>query len=339
MTTGLRVRRSWVVAAAAAIAGAVAVAPSAEAERPLTAHERVVAFWTNERVARAIPRDIVRPPTAGPISPMAKGSKGGSGGTSVVGASWTGGGMVTRATGKVLFAIGSDYFVCSASVVNDGGVSNASVILTAGHCVFEYGVGDGYATNWIFVPDYDAAPAPLDRNRLFCANTAYGCWVAERIIVSSNYATTPGFPVNFDYAFVRVGLGGKDGSTELDKLSTATGHGIQFSASSNTTDTWLFGYPAAGPYNGTDLVYSRGPLGRDPYNGNQTYKVSSNMTGGSSGGPWFVAFSDVLGSGTLMSVNSYGYSGVKAMHGPILNAQTSRMFAEAKKSGSNAAVS
>ena len=51
------------------------------------------------------------------------------------------------------------------------------------------------------------------------------------------------------------------------------------------------------------------------------------MTGGSSGGPWFSGFSN--GAGTLMSVNSYGYSGVVAMHGPKLNAETANMFASA----------
>jgi hypothetical protein len=48
------------------------------------------------------------------------------------------------------------------------------------------------------------------------------------------------------------------------------------------------------------------------------------MTGGSSGGPWFAPFS--AGSGTMVSVNSYGYSGVTAMQGPKLNAETQTMF-------------
>ena len=69
----------------------------------------------------------------------------------------------------------------------------------------------------------------------------------------------------------------------------------------------------AGKYKGKDLVYSRGPLGFDPSAGNATYRVASNMTGGSSGGPWFAPFS--AGSGTMVSVNSYGYSGVTAMQG------------------------
>lgn len=84
-------------------------------------------------------------------------------------------------------------------------------------------------------------------------------------------------------------------------------------------DTYLFGYPAT-PYSGKDLIYSQGPLGLDPLNKNLTYRVASDMTGGSSGGPWFTPFTG--GTGTMMSVNSYGYTGITAMHGPKFNTNT-----------------
>ena len=115
-----------------------------------------------------------------------------------------------------------------------------------------------------------------------------------------------------DYAFAMVGAGGKSGTAQLD--STVGGHPIQFSAVSGGADTYLFGYPAAGKYRGNDLVYCRGPLGFDPNVANATYRVGCNMTGGSSGGGWYTPFGG--GSGTLVSVNSYGYSGITAMHGP-----------------------
>ena len=92
----------------------------------------------------------------------------------------------------------------------------------------------------------------------------------------------------------------------------------------------------SGKYKGTDLVYSRGALGFDPSTANATYRVGSNMTGGSSGGPWFAPFS--AGSGTMISVNSYGYSGITAMHGPKLNAETESMFAEAESATANIIV-
>jgi hypothetical protein len=73
----------------------------------------------------------------------------------------------------------------------------------------------------------------------------------------------------------------------------------------------------------------------------QTYKVGCSMTGGSSGGPWLTPFENSgpdAGSGTVMSVNSYGYGGRKAMYGPILGAETATMFSVAQTTSSNVLV-
>ena len=305
-------------------------------------HDRIVAFWTNARVAQAVPRDFEADPANGrfSLSPRAKGGspsanrKPGAGST-VVGASWTAGGEVLRTTGKVLFAMDGSYWVCSATVAEDA-VATRSIILTAGHCAYDE-TNHAFATNWMFVPDYDSAPAPLDTAGNFCASTSLGCWTASSLVVAKGFATAGGFNTQatlHDYAFAVVGAGGKTGS-QLD-TATGGGHPIQFSTVANNTDTYLFGYPAAGKYHGTDLVYSRGPLGTDPYNSNLTYRVVSDMTGGSSGGGWYAPFSG--GSGTLMSVNSYGYSGVTAMHGPKLNAETQSMFNTAGSATANTIV-
>ena len=54
------------------------------------------------------------------------------------------------------------------------------------------------------------------------------------------------------------------------------------------------------------------------------------MTGGSSGGPWLVgtltASQIASGSGSVGSVNSYGYSGLKYMFGPRFNSSTQTTF-------------
>jgi hypothetical protein len=190
----------------------------------------------------------------------------------------------------------------------------------------------------MFVPSYDSAPATLDTAGSFCASTSLGCWTASALVVANGFATAGSFndqAVVHDYAFAVVGAGGKSGTAQLD--STVGGHPIQFSAVSGGADTYLFGYPAAGRYKGKDLVYCRGPLGFDPSTANTTYRVDCNMTGGSSGGPWFSPFG--AGSGTMMSVNSYGYSGITAMHGPKLNAETQTMFTTAASANTNTIVS
>lgn len=318
------------------VAGAAALATTftfagvrADAQAPRRSeHDRIVAFWTPQRVAKAVPRDFVFDPAGKAFKPVAGKPGGGSTSSAVLGTSWLGGGEVLGTTGKVLFALGTSYYVCSASVVDEN-VTGRSVILTAGHCVFDETNGV-FATNWMFIPDYDTKPVALDTAGTFCASTQYGCWTASSLVASSGFTTAGGFndtAIVHDYAFAVVGLGGKSGTAELDKVVGS--QAIAFQSYAANTDTWLFGYPASKKYKGNDLVYSRGPLGFDPNANNTTYRVSSDMTGGSSGGPWFTGFDASTGSGTLMSVNSYGYSGVTAMHGPKLNSETAGMYSKA----------
>ena len=324
-----------VVGVAAIFSGATGAGARDGSASARPGHDPVVAFWTNARVARAIPRDFDFDPKTRSFRPRAKPGGGGGSSTTTLGSSWTAGGEVLKTTGKVLFAMGGTYYVCSASVADDS-TSGRSIILTAAHCAYDESAGM-FATNWMFVPNYDSAPASLDPSGSFCASTSLGCWTASALVVARGYATAGSFndqAVVHDYAFAVVGAGGKSGTAQLD--STVGGHPIQFSAVSGGADSYLFGYPAAGRYKGNDLVYCRGPLGFDPSTANATYRVGCNMTGGSSGGPWFTPFS--AGSGTMMSVNSYGYSGITAMHGPKLNAETQSMFAAAASATTNTVV-
>jgi hypothetical protein len=298
-----------------------------------SSHDRTVAFWTNERVAKAVPRDFIYDAKNKSFRPNAKPAPGGGGTTSTtIGSSWTAGGEVLKTTGKVLFAMGGRYYVCSASVADDT-TSGRSIILTAGHCAYDETNG-AFATNWMFVPDYDSAAANLTSSGSFCTQTSLGCWTASSLVVASGFATAGSFndqAIVHDYAFAAVGAGGKSGTAQLD--SAVGGHPIQFSAVNAGADTSLFGYPAEGKYRGKDLVYCRGALGFDASAANATYRVGCNMTGGSSGGPWFSPF--VNGSGTMMSVNSYGYSGTTAMFGPKLNSETAAMFSIAATATAN----
>jgi hypothetical protein len=117
---------------------------------------------------------------------------------------------------------------------------------------------------------------------------------------------------------------------QLDELGSFP---IRFAAVPKGTTVYAFGYPAAGKYDGTKLTYCAGPVGFDAWNGNATYKLACDVTGGSSGGPWFVGFDEGTGSGTQISLNSYGYNGVKAMYGPKFDpATTMAAYDEANKS-------
>jgi hypothetical protein len=315
-------------------------------------HQRIVDFWTPARVAQAVPRDFVLDPESGRVVPAKGkpqgtpgggngGSAGGSdGGSTVVsGDSWNGGGEIDGASGKLLFAMDGSYWVCSASVIDDGssGSNGSAMIITAAHCVYDE-TNRVFADNWMFIPDYDAAPAPLDTTGSFCESTSYGCWTPEAMAVDSRYASAPSFDaaLPYDFGVVRVGPGGKSGEKiELDDVVTEQSYSFSGPVPlDGSVSGDAFGYPAEKKWNGDDLIYCSGPIDGDPYNSDETYRLNEcKLNGGSSGGPWLSPFDEATGSGTIISVNSYGYRGVNAMHGPFLNSDTQAVYDAAQGSG------
>jgi hypothetical protein len=194
-------------------------------------------------------------------------------------------------------------------------------------------VADAFAQNWLFIPQFDSAPT------FTCSNTAYGCWTAAGLVVHNGYASREAFDDEatwHDFAFAIVGPGGKAGNAQLD--STVGSFPIAFSDYPAGTRMSAFGYPAAGKFKGTDLTYCAGAVSFDPSNANRTYRMECSMTGGSSGGPWYTGFSDATGTGTLSSLNSYGYSGIRAMFGPKFNATTQAVFNRANTTSGSSIV-
>ena len=305
---------------------AIAAGPSAAATRAAAEHQRIIAFWTPERMRAAVPRDVAFDAVRGyHIVPQAK-PGGGGGGGNTTGASWPNGqGTVYSATGKVYFQMNGSGWICSGTAISDKGGSY-SVVLTAGHCVYDEENGNGslsgFATNWLFIPQFDSKPTYT------CSATQFGCWTAQALVARREFATAGGFTTtatHYDWGFAVVGGGGLSGTAQLD--ATVGTFGTSFSAMAGSTVVDAFGYPAAQKYHGSDLVYCQGPIGFDSLAGNGTYKLACGMTGGSSGGPWFSNFNTSTGSsGTIQSLNSYGYSGQSNMYGPKFNADTSATF-------------
>ena len=73
-----------------------------------------------------------------------------------------------RAIGKLFFNIGTATYLCSASLIKPG------VIVTAAHCVANYGANQFYS-NWQFVPAYYNGTAP------------YGTFTAKQALVLNKY--------------------------------------------------------------------------------------------------------------------------------------------------------
>ncbi|HWH24473.1 MAG TPA: hypothetical protein VNW68_06230 [Candidatus Limnocylindria bacterium] len=311
------------------LAAAPAAARSPDAR---TEHQRIVNYWTAERLRTAIPRErVVAPARQAPAArPDGKGPGGGGNGN-VTGASWTKGGLILKASGKVFFTLGGSNWTCSGSVAQDSRTSY-SLVMSAAHCAVDETTGE-FATNWIFIPEYDSAPSRT------CANTTHGCWTARALVVHQGYATAGSFNTQatvHDYAFAVVAEGGKTGTAQLD--ATAGSFPIQFGGVSAGDRLYAFGYPAAGKYKGNDLTYCAGPIFTDSWNDDLTWGMACTMTGGSSGGPWLASFDEATGTGVLSSLNSYGYSGVKNMYGPKFDHRTAAVYSSADAATANTVV-
>jgi len=332
----MRIRRTRVALAILAIFALLPLAavPTVARDGARAEHDRIVAHWTTERIANAVPRDFVK--SGGAATPAAapkpKKKPGGGGGSGVIGASWTAGGPTLQRTGKVVFTMDGSDWICSGTVVDDGGRPNYSLVLTAGHCAIDETNG-AFATNWMFIPAFDTKPTYT------CAASAYGCWTAVGLAVRNEFATAGSFnnqAISNDWALAIVGAGGLSGSAQLD--TTVGTYPLGYSGVATGNKLYAFGYPAAGKYHGSDLVYCAGVISQDSRAANLTWGMPCDMTGGSSGGPWLSGFVEATGAGTLSSLNSYGYGKSAVMYGPKFNSRTQATYNRALTSTGNVKV-
>lgn len=284
-------------------------------------------------MASATPRDFVR--TSHGFEPRAKPPKPGGGG-GVTGATWTKNGPVDQRTGKVYFSMDGGNWQCSGSVASDSR-SSFSLVLTAGHCAYDETNGNGqqsgFATNWMFIPNWGDDPATFS-TACDAGATSFGCWTAAALVVHGGFATAGGFNTQatiHDFAFAVVGPGGY-GNADL-VTTVGGGYALTTSGISTGTKMYAFGYPAAGKYHGNVLTYCAGNISQDASNSNLTWGLPCDMTGGSSGGEWLAGFNENTGIGSLGSLNSYGYSGVRNMYGPKFNSNTQAVYNSANSNG------
>ncbi|WHM41056.1 peptidase [Streptomyces sp. BPTC-684] len=297
--------------AASGNATAATHTPKAAARTVSAADQRVAGgFWTAERMRSATPLDLaltsealksLRTPKptgrTATVAPTAFPQPGGA---------WTGGGAVVKTSGRVFFTFQGRTASCSGNAVTS---QNASTVITAGHCVKYQG---SWHTNWVFVPAYNNGNAP------------YGQWTAAKTLTTPQWEA--GEDINYDVgAAVVAPLNGQ-------KLTSVVGaQGIQFNGGYNKP-MYAFGFPAASPYDGTKLIYCSGNSSKDFLFSND-HGLSCNMTGGSSGGPWFTGFSESAGTGLQVSVNSFGYVFLpNRMFGPYFGSEVQALYNKAQSS-------
>jgi V8-like Glu-specific endopeptidase len=213
-----------------------------------------------------------------------------------------------RAAGKLFFKIGTGSYVCSASLVKPG------VIVTAAHCVANFGKKQIYAS-WQFAPAYNNGSAP------------YGLWDAQAQWVMTSY-------FNGTDSCAQAGVVCKNDVAVIVLKPKVNAAGASYYPGSNTG--WFGYYYGGSGFNssGQALISQLGyPVALDAGSlmertesqGYVNSSLSNNtiigslQTGGSSGGPWLVnlgkapvlsgtSFGSWAGHNAVVGVTSWGYT-------------------------------
>jgi hypothetical protein len=246
----------------------------------------------------------------------------------------------SKEIGVLFYNLGAKHspHVCTATVANtsdgNGFAGNGSVLATAGHC---FGLAPGGVdesdgdkpvkawmthTNFVFVPYghvktlYKKLDDPNVTQAAFSAWLDKVAWFGK---VGTNTEQVGFAPLNYMNAgvqsmdFATLIVAPKNGKTILSALG-GVGADMQAAAAGKRIVSW--GYPAGTPFTGDQLFVCTGKsrtYGNQVAANNAEVVIGCDMTGGSSGGPWFVQD----GGLQLVSVNSHGPPNI--MVGPNLN--------------------
>jgi V8-like Glu-specific endopeptidase len=207
-----------------------------------------------------------------------------------------------RASGKLFFNVGADTNVCSASLIKKG------IVVTAAHCVAEY--GGPFYTNFRFVPGYKNGHAP------------YGVWRSARAAVLASWSngtdrcSDSGVVCTNDIGVIRLV---PQAGVFAGQRTGFYSYGINgFGFVSGTTHVTQIGYPVC--LDGGRLMERNDSQGYVHWPSSGNTIIGSLMCGGSSGGPWLVNFGRrpvLTGTGnghgfsanTIIGVTSWGFVG------------------------------
>ncbi|PKV88351.1 serine protease [Streptomyces sp. TLI_146] len=235
--------------------------------------------------------------------------------------------------GKVFFDSPEGSMVCSGTVVKDPAhPGKSNLVWTAGHCVHA-GAKGGWYRNIAFVPAYNdqgKSDAQL-RNAQSQEIAPYGAYWADWASTSGEWIAggghTGGTGAPYDYAVLHVKP--ESGTKSLEEtvgnaltvnFSTPDAHSV------SAMGAW--GYPAAPPYDGLKMfkcVDRPGRLSVAPSTP-AMYRIGCTMTGGSSGGGWFITGKS--GKAELVSNTSIGPVTSGWLAGPQLGAGAQQIFTQ-----------
>lgn len=207
-----------------------------------------------------------------------------------------------RKAGKLFLSDGLYNYVCSASVIR------ARLVVTAGHCLFNAAKKQWYK-NFLFVPAYYNGTAPLK------SWTATYWWITPAWRYGGG-----GVPNTGDFGILEM----KDQviNNVTTKIGSVTGYFGYHTGVLYPNHVTMLGYPVS--FDSGGWMHRVDSQSYQPYYSN-TVIYGSDMTGGSSGGPWIENFGQAS-SGQTMSPNGTNYVVAVTSYGPI---DTSLRFAGA----------
>ncbi|MFF4081358.1 trypsin-like serine peptidase [Streptomyces sp. NPDC087218] len=233
--------------------------------------------------------------------------------------------------GKVFFDSPEGSMVCSGTVVKDPeNPGKSNMVWTAGHCVHAGSKG-GWYRNIVFVPAYndEGKSAAALKNAQPQEVAPYGAYWADWATTSGEWIAdggpTGGEGAPYDYAVLHVKP--ERGTKSLEE-TVGNALAVDFDAPeiSRISGMGAWGYPAAPPYDGLIMhkcVDRPGRLSISPSTP-AMYRIGCTMTGGSSGGGWFVQGRD--GKSVLVSNTSIGPVTSGWLAGPHLGAGAEEVF-------------
>ena len=235
----------------------------------------VVSYWTQNTMSSAIDADQLIDNTGKSVNVTQASSDSSAGKAARQDGQSPGNGNAAyplSTVGKVFFTNASGQnMVCSGTAVVS---SNHNTFDTAGHCL--YWNGD-WVRNVIFCPLYDSGQTP------------YGCWAARDLLAPSEWLGARPGDLHRDFGIAVVSPNSNGNLTDV-----VGGAGWAYNQPTNST-FYAYGYPAGYPFDGQTRKLCPGSAGKSwQHAGGLVISIRCDMTGGSSGGPWFISIDNKL---------------------------------------------
>lgn len=179
----------------------------------------------------------------------------------------------TSTVGKLFFTLGGSNFVCSASVIQK------DTVATAGHCVSS---GNGtFISSASFCPSFCGAACS------FGPHPARGCWPA--VFASTTALFHNSGATDRDVGCLVLSTTGDTIADNVGDVTGWTGRAWNFDA---TQPILAAGYPQGAPFLGHHIVTAFSSewytVDMTAADGQVSKYIGNDMTGGSSGGPWWL---------------------------------------------------